>query len=38
MNKSKISFDQMMQRENPESFSPEMVEYFRRLHNREAED
>jgi hypothetical protein len=38
MDNKNTSFNQMMQRENPGSFSEEMVEYFRNLHNTQSEE
>jgi hypothetical protein len=38
MNNTNTSFDQMMQRENPGSFSEEMVNYLREQHNEQSEE
>mgnify|MGYP000073673160 CR=1 FL=1 len=38
MDNNNTSFEQMMQRENPGSFSEEMVEYFRELHNNQSNE
>jgi hypothetical protein len=37
-NKTTITFDEMMCNENPGSFSEEMVEYFRELHNNQSKE